>query len=118
MDLGNLPELASSFVSLLLLPALGVIGLMHRRAVTVLGWTLLAWFLLGVVALATHHTAPWDTNHFLRVWGLGIALGTVFLLIAVLNRDKRLAPWIRLGLALLTVAVFARSLLEFVRRYG
>ena len=118
MDIGDLPELASGFVSLLLLPTLGVVGLMHKRAVQVLAWTLVAWLVIGAIALWTHHTWKWSGNRFMHGWVLGLGLGAAFLVIAALNRDKRIAPWIRLGLALLTLAVFARSLLQFFSRYA
>ncbi len=118
MDIGNLPELASGFVSLLLLPTLGVVGLMHRRAIPVLAWTLAAWVALGGLALWTRHTLTWSPSHFRRGWLIGLGLGAAFLAIALLNQDRRVKPWIRLALALLTVAVFARSLLEFVGRYA
>ena len=118
MDIGHLPELASGFVSLLLLPTLGVVGLMHRRAIPWLAWTLVGWIALGALAWWTDHTLKWTRERFLRGWLLGIGLGAAFLLVAVANHDRRLKPWIRLGLALLTMAVFARSLFEFVRIYG
>ncbi|NOT29994.1 MAG: hypothetical protein HOP15_06045 [Planctomycetes bacterium] len=117
MDIGDLPELASGFVSLLLLPTLGVVGLMHRRAIPVLAWTLVAWLVLGALALWTEHTLEWSRERFLRGWLLGLGLGAVILLIAVLKQDRRVKPWIRLVLALVTMAVFTRSLLEFVDRY-
>jgi len=118
MDLSDLPELTSGFVTLLLLPTLGVIGLMNRRAVAVLGWTLVAWLVLGAIALWTHYTWKWSENRFLHGWALGLGLGSAFLLIAVLNRDKRVAPWFRVGLALVTVTVFVRSLVQFLERYA
>ena len=118
MDIGNLPELASGFVSLLLLPTLGVVGLMHRRAVQVLGWTLLTWLVLGTVALWTHYTWKWSENRFMQGWVLGLGLGAAFFLIALLYRDERVAPWIRFALALVTIAVFLRSLMEFVQHYA
>ncbi len=118
MDIGHLPELASGFVSLLLLPTLGVVGLMHRRAIPVLVWTLVAWIGLGALGWWTEHTLTWTRQRFLRGWLLGIGLGAAFLLIALLNQDRRVKPWIRRALALLTVAVFARSLMEFVGRYS
>jgi len=118
MDLGNLPELASGFVSLMLLPTLGVVGLMHRRAIPVLAWTLVAWLVCGALALWSHHTWVWSENRFLHGWALGLGLGAAFLVIAALNQNRKVKPWIRLALALLTVAVFARSLLEFVQRYA
>jgi len=118
MDIGNLPELASGFVSLLLLPTLGVVGLMHKRAVQVLGWTLVGWLVIGAIALWTHYTWRWSQNRFMHGWVLGLGLGAAFLIIALLNRDKRVAPWIRLALALVTVAVFVRSLMEFIQHYA
>lgn len=118
MDLGDLPELTSGFVTLLLLPTLGVIGLMHRRAIPVLAWTLGAWGLVGGLALFTHHTLAWSERRFLRGWLLGLGLGGAFLVVAVLHADRRVKPWIRSGLALLTVIVFVRSLWEFVQRYA
>ena len=118
MDIGDLPELASGFVSLLLLPTLGVVGLMHRKAIPVLAWTLAGWAVLGAVGLWSNQTLLWSRRNFQRGWLLGMGLGAAFLLIARLNQDKRLKPWIRLGLACLTVAVFARSLYEFVQRYA
>ncbi len=117
MDIGHLPELASGFVSLLLLPTLGVIGLMHRRAIPVLAWTLVAWIVLGAFGWWSGNTLYWSRELFLRGWLLGIGLGGAFLLIAALNQDRRVKPWIRRALALLTLAVFARSLMEFVERY-
>lgn len=118
MDIGHLPELASGFVSLLLLPTLGVVGLMHRRAIPVLAWTLVTWVVLGALAWWTDHTLNWPRGRFLRGWLIGVGLGAAFLLIALLNQDRRVKPWIRRALALLTVAVFARSLMEFVERYS
>ena len=117
MDLENLPELASGFVSLLLLPTLGVLGLMQKRAIPVLAWTLGVWTLAGGVALYLHETLGWSENRFLRTWVLGLGLGTTFLVIAALRNHKKVAPWLKLVLALLTVIVFARSLVEFLKRY-
>ena len=118
MAIDPLPELASGFVTLLLLPTLGVLGLMQKRAIPVLAWTLVAWGVLGGIALYTHHTLEWSQRRFLHGWLLGLGLGSVFLLIAWLRNNPRIAPWLKLGLALVTVAVFARSLLQFLQRYA
>lgn len=117
MDLENLPELLLGFVSLLLLPTLGVLGLMQKRAIPVLAWTLALWTLVGGILLYTHETLGWSENRFLRGWVLGLGLGTAFLVIAALRNHKKVAPWLKLVLALLTVAVFVRSLGEFLKRY-
>ncbi len=118
MELSHLPEVGGGFVALLLLPTLAVIGLMNRRAIPVLGWTLAAWFVFGVIALYTHNTLVWSQNRFLRVWVLGIGLGAAFLLIAVLRNKRKIKPWVRIGLALITIAVFVRALVAFFQRYA
>jgi hypothetical protein len=118
MDIGNLPELASGFVSLLLLPTLGVLGLLQKRAIPVLAWTLGIWAVAGGIALYTHETLGWSENRFLRTWVLGLGLGSTFLAIAWLRTHKKVAPWLKLLLALVTVAVFVRSLGEFLKRYA
>lgn len=118
MDLENLPELASGFVSLLLLPTLGVLGLLQKRAIPVLAWTLGLWLVAGAIALYTHETLGWSENRFLRAWVLGLGLGSTFLAIAYLRSHKKVAPWLKLVLALVTVAVFLRSLGAFLQRYA
>ena len=118
MNLEHLPELASGFVTLLLLPTLGVLGLMEKRAIPVLSWTLVLWALLGAFALYTHHTLRWSENRFLHGWALGLGLGSAFLIVAWMRNNPRVAPWLKLGLSLLTVAVFVRSLLVFLQRYA
>ena len=55
---------------------------------------------------------------FLRGWLIGLGLGGAFLIVALASRDRRIKPWIRLALAALTVAAFARALWEFVARYA
>jgi hypothetical protein len=118
MDLSDLQEFANGFVTLLLLPTLGVLGLMQKRAIPLLAWTLVGWTLLGGAALYTHHTFQWSQNRFLHGWLVGIGLGSVFLVIALLRNNPRVAPWLKLALALVTLAVFAQSLLQFLERYA
>jgi hypothetical protein len=118
MDMDDLPELASGFVTLLLLPTLGVLGLMQKRAIPVLAWTVVGWALLGGLALYFHYTFTWSRNRFLHGWVLGLGLGSAFLLVALLHDNPRVAPWLKLALALLTLTVFLRSLLEFLERYA
>lgn len=114
----DLPDVAGGFVSLLLLPTLGVIGLMHRRAIPVLRWTLAGWGVLGGLALLTGETLRWSERAFLRGWLIGLGLGAAFLVVALASRDRRIKPWIRLALAALTIAAFLRALWEFVARYA
>jgi hypothetical protein len=114
----ELNSLGRDFFVLLLLPTLGVLGLMHRRAIPVLRWTLIAWVAFGVVALASGHTLGWSSGQFLRRWLLGVALGAAFLAIAVLRTNRRVKPWLKIGLALLTLLAFARALMVFLERHA
>lgn len=116
--MGGIDGVLRDFLGLLLLPTLGVIGLMDRRAIPVLRWTLIAWIVLGGLALATGNTWSWNPDRFLRLWALGIGLGAAFLAIAVARRDRRVRPWLRAALALLTLAAFARALLVFLERHA
>lgn len=118
MEPSQLPSLGHDFVALLLLPTLGVLGLLHRRAIPVLRWTLVGWIALGAGALLTGHTFSWSAGRFLRLWLLGIALGAAFLAIAVLRNNRRIKPWLKIGLALLTFLAFARALLLFLERHA
>ncbi len=114
----RLPEVVIAFVTLLLLPLLGVIGLMQKRAIPVLTWTLVLWGIFGVWALASGHTFDWSDRRFLRGWLVGLGLGLAFLLVAWLRNQPRVSPWIKLGLGLATVYVFVRALYLFVDRYA
>ena len=113
-----LADLATGFVTLLLLPLLGVIGLLQKRAIPLLAWTLGLWAAFGTWALLSEHTFAWSRERFLRGWLLGLGLGAAFLLIAWLRTRPAVKPWIKVSLSALTVAAFARALVEFVERYG
>jgi hypothetical protein len=114
----ELHSLGRDFFVLLMLPTLGVLGLMHRRAIPVLRWTLIGWTVFGLGALLTGHTFSWSAGRFLRLWLLGVALGAAFLGIAVLRNNRRVKPWLKVGLALLTLLAFARALLLFLERHA
>ncbi len=113
-----LPEIATGFVTLLLLPLLGVVGLLQKRAIPFLAWTLAAWAAFGAWALLSEHTFAWSRERFLRGWLVGLALGAAFLLIAWLRTRPAVKPWIKVALSALTVAAFVRALFEFVQRYA
>ncbi len=114
----HLPEIATAFVMLLLLPTLGVVGLLQKRAIPVLCWTIGIWAAFGAWALFTHHTFDWSEKRFLRGWVLGLVLGGAFLFVAWLRNQPRVAPWVKIGLGLVTVTVFVRALWAFVMRYA
>ena len=111
-------EIANAFVTLLLLPLLGVIGLMQKRAIPVLIWTLVLWGVFGVWALYTEHTFDWSEKRFLRGWLLGLGLGLAFMVVAWLRNQPKVSPWIKIGLGAATFTFFARGLYLFVSRYA
>lgn len=118
MEPDELNTIGRDFFVLLLLPTLGVLGLLHKRAIPVLRWTLVGWIVLGLGALLTGHTFGWSAGQFLRRWLLGVGLGAAFLAVAVLRTNRRVKPWLKLGLALLTLLAFARALLLFLERHA
>lgn len=118
METDALHSLGRDFFVLLLLPTLGVLGLMNRRALPLLRWTLAGWVAFGLLALLSGRTFGWGTDLFLRRWLLGVALGAAFLAVATLRNHRRVKPWLKVGLALLTLLAFARALLLFFERHA
>jgi hypothetical protein len=116
--MNELAALAIGFVSLLLLPALGVAGLFKQRIAPVLGVLMFLWLLGGVWALSTGWHAGLTEARFLRLWLVGLTLGGGLLLVARLREKRRTWRWVRLALAALTVIVFVRALMEFLKTYG
>ena len=114
----DLPTLAIGFVSLLLLPALGVAGLFRQKVTPVLSAAMFLWLLGGVWALSTGWHAGLTEARFLRLWLVGLTLGGGLLLVARLREKRRTWRWIRFALALATVAVFVRALMSFLHTYG
>jgi len=107
-----------SFVTLLLFPLLGILGLLKSRASPLLAAALLAWLLLGAVALASHWHAGLTRTEFVHGWLIGAGLGLCFLGVDRLRRKRKISRWLKLGLATLTVLVFVQALRDFLQRHG
>jgi hypothetical protein len=114
----DLPTLAIGFVSLLLLPALGVAGLFKQKVAPVLGGVVFLWLLGGAWALSTGWHAGLTEARFLRLWLMGLILGGGLYLVARLREKRRTWKWVRLILTLLTIAVFVRALISFIHTYA
>jgi hypothetical protein len=110
--------LAVGFVSLLLLPALGVAGLFKQKVTPVLGGVIFVWLLGGAWALSTGWHAGLTEARFLRLWLAGLVLGGGLYLIARLREKRKTWKWIRLALAVATVVVFVRAVIAFLGTYG
>ena len=110
--------LAIGFVSLLLLPALGVAGMFKQKVTPVLGGVIFLWLLGGVWALSAGWHAGLTEARFLRLWLVGLTLGGGLYLVARLREKRKTWKWIRFVLTLMTVAVFVRALISFLHTYA
>ena len=106
------------FVTLLLFPFLGILGLLKSRAGPLLLWAWLAWLAIGALALARGWHAGMTRGQFLHGWLVGLCLGGGFIAIDRLRRKRRISRWLKLGVAAMTVLVFAKALHDFLQRHG
>ena len=107
-----------AFVTLLLLPLLGLLGLLKRRALPWLVAALVGWVLLGAWAVRNPRFAEFPRERMIHGYWVGIALGSAFLLIAWLHARRRVARWVKLALAALTLVVFVRAVWMFLESYA
>ena len=108
----------SGFIALLLLPLLGVLSLLRKRAVPWLAATLLAWALLRSWILRRLPPEDPSRPRLAHAYWIGLALGFAFLAVAWIQRRRRVARWLRFTLATLTVAAFLRALWTYVATYA
>jgi hypothetical protein len=111
-------DLLTGFFALLFLPLLGVLGLMGKRAEPLLIAVLFAWTAFGAIGLASGYRLGESRERFLQSWLLGLALCGAFLLVAHLRRKRRIAAWVKLGMAVVTLAVFLRALSQYVGQHA
>ena len=111
-------EAVVAFVTLLVLPFLGVLGLLKRRAQPWLLGTLAIWLVVGAVALSNDSWTGADRPRWVRIYALGLVLGLAFLTIEKLRRKRAVARWLKLVLAAITLAAFVRALMLFASAYA
>jgi hypothetical protein len=122
------PELASlgqwtfGFVSLLLLPVLGVLALTRRRASPSLTIAAAVWAGFGAVVVIAGPPA-WlvgtaGARTFWLRWTVGLFLLVAITVVARLRERKKTRAWIQFALALLAVFTFARGLWLFLDRFA
>jgi len=114
----HLLPLAIGFVSLLLLPALGVAGLVKSKVTPVLSVAVFAWLLAGVWALSTGWHAGLPEGRFLRLWMAGLTLGAGLLFVARLRERRKTWRWVRFVMVALTLFVFVKALLAWLDTYA
>jgi len=113
----HLLPLVVGFVSLLLLPALGVAGLLKQKVTPVLSAAVFAWLLGGVWALCAGWTAGLSEGRFLRLWMIGLTLGGGLLFVARLRERRKTWRWVRFVMTALTLAVFVKALMSYLATY-
>lgn len=106
------------FLSLLLFPFLGLLGLLRRRAIGWLVAAVIAWLVIGGAALAYHWNLGLDERRLQRAWLVGLALGAAFLAVTWLKDQRKVSRWLKLTMAAITLAVFVRALVDFFRLHG
>lgn len=105
------------FVTLLLLPFLGVLGLFAKSATKVLGLATVAWGLGGWAYLES--LSPLDPGYSpaVRAWRVGLLLSAAFFAVAWLARRPRVARGIKLAFAVTSVLVFIKALHMYLHSY-
>ena len=114
----DLLPLVVGFVSLLLLPALGVAGLLKQKVTPVLSVAVFAWLLAGVWALAAGWHAGLSEGRFVRLWTIGLTLGAGLLFVARLRERRKTWRWVRFVMTAMTLVVFVKALLAWIDTYS
>ncbi|TAJ03102.1 MAG: hypothetical protein EPO68_17675 [Planctomycetota bacterium] len=120
--MASLGQWTFGFVSLLLLPVLGVLALTKRRASPGLSFASAAWAAFGAVVFVAGPPA-WlvgtaGARTFWLRWAVGLFLLLAITAVARLRERKKSRVWIELGLALMAVLAFARGLWLFLDRFA
>ncbi len=110
--------LVVGFMSLLLLPSLGLAGLFRQRMTPVLSVVVFVWLLGGAWALSAQWHAGLTADRFLRLWLVGLTLGAGLLFVARLRERRKTWRWVRFVMAAMTIAVFVKALLAYVDTFA
>ena len=106
------------FVTLLVFPLLGLLGMMKKRASSTLLSAVLVWTILGALALLLKWHPGVTRTEFTHAWLVGMALGGGFLAIDWLRTRRKISRWLKIAIGAITVAVFAKALYDFLQRYA
>jgi hypothetical protein len=106
------------FFTLLLLPFLGIMGLLRKRAVPWLAAFAVLWTCGGFLALQSLERASPDRAPLERAWRVGTFLALAFLGTAWLVRRRSVARWLKFAFATAAVVGFLRALYLYVNAYA
>jgi hypothetical protein len=107
-----------AFFTLLVFPLLAVLGTFKKRASPLLWTVVIAWILAGAFALGFEWYPGISRTDFLHGYLVGTALGLGFLAVDWLRSRREVAKWLKLAAGVLTLAVFAKALNDFLGLYG
>ena len=112
--------LVIGFLTLLLIPTIGVAGLTRKKLTPLLSIVVAAWGAIGAWALISSQPEVLGIARarFLKLWVAGLILGFGFLLVARLRERRKTWRWIKLALAVVSVVAFAKALLTYLDTYA
>lgn len=112
--------LVIGFLTLLLIPALGVAGMTRKRLTPVLSLVVAAWGGVGAWMLISSTPSVFGIprSRFTKLWIAGLILGFGFLLVAQLREKRKTWRWIKLAMMVATLAAFARALWTYLNTYA
>jgi hypothetical protein len=116
----DLGPLVLGFLTLLLIPALGVANMTRKRLTPLLSLVVGAWGAVGAWVLISSRPVVLGISRprFLKLWVAGLILGFGFLLVARLRERRKTWRWIKLAMAAATLAAFARALWVYLQTYA
>ena len=116
----DLGPLVIGFLTLLLIPAIGVANLTRKRLTPLLSLVVGAWGAVGAWALVSSRLVVLGIPRarFLKLWVAGLILGFGFLLVARLKERRKTWRWIKLAMAAATIAAFAKGLWTYLNTYA
>ncbi|HYN63245.1 MAG TPA: hypothetical protein VES36_01465 [Candidatus Limnocylindrales bacterium] len=116
----DLGPLVLAFLTLLLIPALGVANMTRKRLTPLLSLVVAAWGAVGAWVLISSRPVVLGIARprFFKLWVAGLILGFGFLLVARLRERRKTWRWIKLALAAATLAAFARALWVYLHTYA
>jgi len=92
--------------------------MMKKRASPTLLAAVLTWSVLGALFLLVSWHPGATREQFTRGWLLGVALGVGFLAVDWLRTRRKISRWLKLAIGAITIAVFAKALVDFLEHYA
>ena len=129
-------DLLVAFVSLVVIPFLGVLSALKKKVFAPFATILAVWFFLGLLAVAapmathpkgamppptpeeirTYESTPYF-KFVVRLWAAGLAIGLPLLGITWLHEHRNLSKWVQRLSDLISILTFLSGAYVFVTRF-